>query len=124
MSPTRLEGSNSEEINDATFNNQPTEDEQILTQNSAMSFSLSLKDVESDDDDMPIKFIRKRKQDTQCKTSKNKKFQNNFETFSSPVEDVKSDADDMPIELLPKRRKATQYKTSRNKKSRNQIYID
>ena len=117
--------SNSEEINDATFNNQPTEDEQILTQNSAMSFSLSLKDVESDDDNyMPIKLLYKRKQDTQRKTSKNKKFQNNFETFSSPVEDVKSDADDMPIELLPKRRKATQHKTLRNKKSRNQIYID
>jgi hypothetical protein len=40
-----------------------------------MYFSLSLKDVESNDDDMPIKLLCKRKQDTQHKTSKNKKFQ-------------------------------------------------
>jgi hypothetical protein len=41
-----------------------------------MSFSISVEDVKSDDDDMPSKSICKRKQDTQHNNLKNKKFQN------------------------------------------------
>jgi hypothetical protein len=53
----------------------PTEDEHFITQHSSISLSLPVEDVESDDDDMPIKFLCKRKQDTQRTTLKNKKFQ-------------------------------------------------
>ncbi|XP_062165074.1 uncharacterized protein LOC133871663 [Alnus glutinosa] len=43
---------------------QNTEDEQTFTQHSSMSFSLPIEDVESDDDDMPIKLLCKRKRYT------------------------------------------------------------
>jgi hypothetical protein len=41
-----------------------------------MSLYVPVKDVKSDDNDMPSKMICKRKQDTQHNNLKNKKFQN------------------------------------------------
>jgi hypothetical protein len=49
------------------------EDEQTLTQSSSMSFSLPFEDIESDDDNISIKLLCKRKRDSQQKTLINKK---------------------------------------------------
>jgi hypothetical protein len=49
------------------------EDGQTLTQSSSMSFSLPIEDIESDDDNISIKLLCKRKRDSQQKTLINKK---------------------------------------------------
>jgi hypothetical protein len=67
-----LKGSNSKQKKDNIFTSQTLEDEQVFTQDSSMPFPLLAEEVESDDDDMPLKVLYKQQQATKKKTLRKK----------------------------------------------------